>query len=74
MVLGGFGWFRVLVTTKTINDDHLGHGASNDQKSFPRVDSSVPLIHHDPNDLESMIHFWILQKKNAPLYYTWLFT
>ena len=26
-------------------------------------DSSVPLVHHDPNDLRSQIRFWILPKK-----------
>ena len=31
-------------------------------------DSSVPLMHHDLNDLRSQIHFCILPKKNPPLF------
>ena len=32
-------------------------------ESLSRVDSSVPLMHRDPNDLRSQIRFWILPKK-----------
>ena len=35
-------------------------------KSLSRVDSSVLLMHHDPNDLRSQIRFWILPKKTHP--------
>ena len=34
-------------------------------ESLSRVDSSVPLMHHDPNDLRSQIRFWILPKKRT---------
>ena len=34
-------------------------------ESLSRVDSSVPLMHHDPNDMRSQIHFWILPKKHT---------
>ena len=34
-------------------------------KSLSRVDSSVPLMHHNPNDLRSQIRFWILPKKRT---------
>ena len=34
------------------------------EESFLRVDSSVPLIHHDPNDLGSMFRFRIYPQKN----------
>ena len=33
------------------------------EKSFPRVDSSVPLMHRDPSDLGSVIVFRIIPKK-----------
>ena len=29
-------------------------------------DSSVPLMHYDPNDLRLQIRFWILPKKRTP--------
>ena len=34
-------------------------------ESLSRVDSSVPLMHHDPNDLRSQIRFRILPKKRT---------
>ena len=34
-------------------------------ESLSRMDSSVPLIHHDPNDLRSQIRFWIFPKKRT---------
>ena len=41
-------------------------------ESLSRVDSSVPLMRHDPNDLRSQIRFRILPKKRtlsvSPLY------
>ena len=55
--------------------DHSDHGASkeptNPSPEWICKDSSVPLIHHDPNDLRSQIRFWILPKNptlsyNAP--------
>ena len=35
-------------------------------ESLPRVDSSVPLIRHDPRDLGSKIRIRILPKKRTP--------
>ena len=35
------------------------------EESFPRVDSSVPLLHRDPSDLGSMIRFRIFVKKHT---------
>ena len=34
-------------------------------KSLPRVDSSVPLIHHDPSDLGSKIRIRIFPQKRT---------
>ena len=34
-------------------------------ESLSRVDSSVPLMRHDPNDLRSQIRFRILPKKRT---------
>ena len=53
--LGKSGKGSMMITWITVHQRN--------QKSFPRVDSSVPLIHYDPNDLESMIHFRIFPKK-----------
>ena len=36
-------------------------------ESLSRVDFSVPLMHHDPNDLRSQIRFRILPKKRTKL-------
>ena len=41
--------------------DHLDHGAS--KESFPRVDSSVPLMRSDSSDLGSKILLRIIPKK-----------
>ena len=41
-------------------------------ESFSRVDSSVPLMHHDPNDLRSPIHFWILPKNTLLIFIYWV--
>ena len=35
------------------------------EESFPRVDSSVPLMQRDPSDLGSMIRFRIFPKKRT---------
>ena len=35
-------------------------------ESLPRVDSSVPLMHHDLGDLGSLILIWIIPKKCTP--------
>ena len=46
---------------------HLDHGASK-EPTIPcpcRVDSSVPLMHHDPSDLGSLILIWIIPKKRT---------
>jgi len=32
--------------------DHLDHGASKTNESTLITDSSVPLMHHDPSDLD----------------------
>ena len=46
--------------------DHSDHGASKEpDESLSRVDSSVPLMRHDPNDLRSQIRFRILPKKRT---------
>ena len=42
-------------------------------ESLSRVDSSVPLMHHDPNDLRSQIRFRILPKKHTLSFYVTLF-
>ena len=34
-------------------------------ESFTKVDASVPLMHHDPNDLRSLIRIWITPKERA---------
>ena len=34
-------------------------------ESLPRVDSSTPLTHHDPNDLGSLILIQIIPKKRT---------
>ena len=35
------------------------------EKSLPRVDSSVPLMRHDPTDLGSLILIWIIPKERT---------
>ena len=32
---------------------------------FGALDSSVPLMHHDPSDLESLILIWIIPKERT---------
>ena len=34
-------------------------------KSFSRSDSLVPLMHHDPSDLGSLIQIWIIPKEGT---------
>ena len=40
-------------------------GIKGTDDSLSRVDLSVPLMHHDPNDLRSQIRFWILPKRHT---------
>ena len=43
-------------------------GGGGGDESLSRVDSSVPLMRHDPNDLRSQIRFWILPKKRTLIF------
>ena len=46
--------------------DHSDHAAiKGTDESLSRVDSSVPLMYHDPNDLRSEIRFKIFPKKRT---------
>ena len=46
--------------------DHSDHRyiKGTDESTLDK-DSSVPLMHHDPNDLRSQIRFWILPQKRT---------
>ena len=46
--------------------DHLDYGSNKGtEDSLSRVDSSVPLVHHDPSDLGSKIRIRIFPKKST---------
>ena len=49
--------------------DHLGHGASKERtdESTLITDSSVPLMHHDPSDLGSLIRIRTTPKERTKI-------
>ena len=49
-----------------LGESENGFVISEHSESLSKVDSSVTLMRHDPNDLRSQIRFRILQKKHTP--------